>query len=248
MAKPRKTPLERLERIGERFSENNRAFEKLAHPERPEERDVWHWVELPAGGAALISDRGEVLLKTEEMPKPHIARAIAEAPGLRKEKFGILFDRRSLKTNGSELLAWEDGTNHALLFLDLDGMKAINDRIGHDVGDEILQIYFSSVAFEVRRHGDGEAYCWGGDEVIVLLPGHDQARAEAVRDEIVATVGKKCGAHPRIVAAGITVGLSVGVHVFDEESESLDDVIKKADAEMYKVKNARKAARSQPMT
>jgi diguanylate cyclase (GGDEF)-like protein len=244
MAKPKKTPLERLEHIGERLRETHRAFEKLAHPERPDVREGWHWVDLPAGGAALLSERGEILLKTDEMSKAHVARAIADAPSLRKEKFGILFDRRSLKTNGPELLSWEDGTIHALLFLDLDGMKDINDRIGHDVGDEILQIYFTSVAFEVRRRG--EAYCWGGDEVIVLLPGHDQSRAEAVRDEIVATAVRKCSAHPRIAAAGITVGLSVGVHVFDEESESLDDVIKKADAEMYKVKNARKAARSVP--
>jgi len=242
MAKAKKTPLEQMERSLHRL----RGLHDLFFEKRPDqkERARWHWVELPAGGAALLGERGEVLLKTEEMPKPHIARAIAEAPDLRKEEFGILWGRRFLETNGPDQLAWEDGTIHALLFLDLDGMKDINDRIGHDAGDEIMQTYFASVAFVV--HGDGEAYCWGGDEVVVLLPGHDQTRAEAVRDEIVAAVVRKCSAHPRVAAAGLKVGLSVGVHVFDEESESLGDVIKKADAEMYKVKNARKAARSVP--
>ena len=243
MAKPKKTPLDQLGRVTDRLRQLNRSMEKLldrAEGKRP--GPEWRWTELPGGGAALLSEEGEVLVKAEWMPKPHIAEAIAAAPDLRKEKFGILFDRRFLKTNGPEQLAWADGRIHALLFLDLDGMKAINDRLGHDVGDAILQVYFASTAFVVN--GIGEAYSFGGDEVVVLLPDHDQVRAEAVRDEIEATVVKKCGLDPRIAAAGIAVGVSGGIHVFDEEAESLDEVIKKADAAMYEIKNARKAARS----
>jgi diguanylate cyclase (GGDEF)-like protein len=245
IAKPKKTPLERLERLNDRLRELNRSMEKLVHPTQEQDPGpTWRWIEIPGGGAALLGEHGEVLLKAEWMPKPNVALAIAAAPDLRKEKFGILFDRRFLKTDIPEQLAWAEGTIHALLFLDFDGMKAINDRLGHDVGDELLQSYFTSVAFLVKDIG--EAYSFGGDEVVVLLPDHDQPRAEVVRDEIEATVVKKCGLDPRIAAAGIAVGVSGGIHVFDEETETLDEVIKKADTAMYEIKNARKAARSAP--
>ncbi len=243
MAKPKKGLLDHLNRSVDELRRLNRSMAKLAHPDQEQAQGPrWRWTETAGGGAALLDEEGRVLLKAESMPKEEIARTIAAAPDLLREKFGILFDRRFVKTNGPEQLEWVSGTTHALLFLDLDGMKAINDRLGHDVGDEILQIYFKSVASVVKW--PGEAYCWGGDEVVVLLPDHDRTWAEAVRDRIVAVVSKNCGLHALISAAGITVGLSGGVHVFDEETESLDEVVKRADAAMYEIKRARKARRS----
>lgn len=246
MAKNTRTGLDRLRDVLDDLREITKSMDRLAHPEEVQQQGPkWRWTETPNGGAALLGEDGELLVKAEWMPKPHVARAIAAAPDLRKEKFGILFDRRFLTTNGPDLLARVDQEIHALLFLDLDGMKMINDRLGHDIGDEVLQIYFASVAFVVNRIG--EAYCWGGDEVVVLLPGHDQARAEALRDEIVATVVKKCSLHSRVAEEGIAVGLSGGIHVFDE-TEPLESVVKRADAAMYGVKKAKKAALSAPTT
>jgi diguanylate cyclase (GGDEF)-like protein len=238
MTKEIKTGLTALQQTADRLHDLLKSLRTLIRPEQ-QTGPKWRWIKTPDGGAALIGEEGELLLRADRMPKPYIARMIAAAPDLRMEKFGILFDRRFLETNGPEQLARAEGKSHALLFLDLDGMKTINDSLGHDVGDEILQTYFATVAFVVDRIG--EAYCWGGDEVVVLLPGYDQARAEALRDEIESMVVKKCRLHPQIAAAAIAVGISGGIHVFCDD-EPLMQVVKRADAAMYAIKKARKVA------
>jgi diguanylate cyclase (GGDEF)-like protein len=118
------------------------------------------------------------------------------------------------------------GTAGALLILDLDGFKAINDTQGHDAGDKLLV----RVADELRaclRETDVLARL-GGDEFAVILP-------RETLDEA-AVVAAKVTDRLRMTGEGVTA--SVGVAPFFAEHESGDDVIRAADLAMYSAKAA----------
>jgi diguanylate cyclase len=118
------------------------------------------------------------------------------------------------------------GTAGALLILDLDGFKAINDTQGHDAGDKLLV----RVADELRaclRETDVLARL-GGDEFAVILP-------RETLDEA-AVVAAKVTDRLRMTGEGVTAG--VGVAPFSAEHESGDGVMRAADLAMYSAKAA----------
>jgi diguanylate cyclase (GGDEF)-like protein len=118
------------------------------------------------------------------------------------------------------------GTAGALLILDLDGFKAINDTQGHDAGDKLLV----RVADELRaclRETDVLARL-GGDEFAVILP-------RETLDEA-AVVAAKVTDRLRMTGEGVTA--SVGVAPFSAEHESGDGVMRAADLAMYSAKAA----------
>ena len=118
------------------------------------------------------------------------------------------------------------GTAGALLVLDLDGFKAVNDTLGHDAGDKLLV----RVADELRaclRETDVLARL-GGDEFAVILP-------RETLDEAAVVAGKITD---RLRATGEAVTASVGVAPFSAEHESGDDVMRAADLAMYSAKAA----------
>lgn len=119
----------------------------------------------------------------------------------------------------------------ALVFFDVDGFKAINDRLGHANGDRVLK--------EIARRLSGclratDTACrYGGDEFIVMLP-------ELEGEQGAAAVVRKIRAHlaaPYLVdGALITVTLSIGTAVYPEDARDCHQLIKLADAAMYSVK------------
>ncbi len=127
----------------------------------------------------------------------------------------------------------------ALLFIDLDGFKAVNDDRGHAAGDELLQAVARTLRGRLRR-GDLLARR-GGDEFLVALTGlaPESAAIEArrVADDLSAAVGV-----PREAAGReVTVGASVGVAVYPADGEEFGALLHSADLDM----NARKTARHQ---
>jgi diguanylate cyclase (GGDEF)-like protein/PAS domain S-box-containing protein len=123
----------------------------------------------------------------------------------------------------------------ALLFVDLNGFKAVNDRLGHAAGDELLQSVARTLRGRLRR-GDLLARL-GGDEFLVALTGLDPAtagvEARRVADELAAAVRAPIDLRDREVA----VGASVGVAVYPGEGEGFEELLHAADLSMY----ARKA-------
>ncbi|SDF84462.1 PAS domain S-box-containing protein/diguanylate cyclase (GGDEF) domain-containing protein [Blastococcus aurantiacus] len=119
----------------------------------------------------------------------------------------------------------------ALLFVDLDGFKAVNDELGHAAGDELLQAVARTLRTRLRR-GDLLARL-GGDEFLVALTGlaPESAAAEArrVADELSATVAAPMPAAGREV----TVGASVGVAVYPADGEEFGALLHSADMDMY---------------
>ena len=116
-----------------------------------------------------------------------------------------------------------------IAYLDLDGFKQINDKQGHDAGDEVLTLVAGAVAESVREI-DVVARM-GGDEFVVLLPQADADGARIVMDRMLSELGK-------VTAAGWDVAWSIGVATFATPPEDVEDLVRAADRLMYSVKHA----------
>ncbi len=122
----------------------------------------------------------------------------------------------------------------ALLFVDLDGFTAVNDRFGHAVGDELLQSVATTLRGRLRRR-DLLARL-GGDEFLVALVGLDPAtaavEARRVADDLVAALG----APVSLGSTQVTVGASVGLGVYPVDGEEFGSLLHAADIGMYAAK------------
>jgi diguanylate cyclase (GGDEF)-like protein/PAS domain S-box-containing protein len=146
----------------------------------------------------------------------------------------LLMDRLHLAVATST----RTGQHAALMLLDLDNFKLLNDTAGHDVGDILLQQVATRLQHCVREC-DSVARL-GGDEFVVLLEAlHVQAGEAAAQAEHVA--GKILRAFKeafRLREHTHDSTTSIGIVVFNGDSENLDDLLKKADVAMYQAKSA----------
>jgi diguanylate cyclase len=121
----------------------------------------------------------------------------------------------------------------ALLFLDLDRFKDINDRLGHAAGDKLLQRVAERLLSSVR--GGDTACRYGGDEFVVLLPEvESERRAMEVAEKIRGRLAKPYD----IDGHSIALTATVGVAVYPKNGIGHVDLIEHADAAMYRAKNA----------
>lgn len=125
----------------------------------------------------------------------------------------------------------------AVLFVDIDRFKSINDTLGHDAGDQVL-VQFAQRLRSCVREVDTVAR-QGGDEFIVLLTElHLSADAQQVADKIMKAI-----AEPFLVNGELLeVGASIGVAVYPDDDEDIETLIEKADLAMYAAKQRGKGA------
>lgn len=119
----------------------------------------------------------------------------------------------------------------ALLFIDLDGFKAVNDQLGHAVGDQLLRVVAARLAAGMRR---GDHVCGqGGDEFLCLLP-HlaDPTRAGQIAAALQRSIAQPC----RIGPHEVHVSASIGIAMFPRHGDSAPSLISSADAAMYAAK------------
>jgi len=144
-------------------------------------------------------------------------------------------NRRGFETHAAALLA-PRARRAALLLLDLDRFKAINDGHGHPAGDAVLQQAAAVLARHLRV-GDVPGRL-GGEEFAVLLPGAEASDALRLAERLRSAVAAEV-AHPAGADARVTVSIGVAEVAADGTSRSaLDAALASADAALYRAKQA----------
>ena len=127
-----------------------------------------------------------------------------------------------------------DGQQIAVLFVDLDDFKTVNDGLGHLAGDQLLLTVAERLTSTLRA--DDTAARFGGDEFAVLLEETDTERAAVLADRIVVELSKPFDVADREVF----IGASIGVAIVTDEASDPDTLLRNADMAMYQAKNAGK--------
>jgi diguanylate cyclase (GGDEF)-like protein/PAS domain S-box-containing protein len=121
----------------------------------------------------------------------------------------------------------------AVLFVDLDHFKQVNDRLGHDVGDALLKVLASRLRACVR--GDDFVARIGGDEFCVLLQDiADPREAAAVAQKLIVELGQSC----RIDQHDVESGASIGIACVPHDGQEVATLLRLADTAMYRAKAA----------
>lgn len=118
----------------------------------------------------------------------------------------------------------------ALMFVDIDRLKGINDALGHTLGDDVIRAVGQRLSEEVRE-GDTVARL-GGDEFIMLCPDCDRAAAEALGRRALASIQ----APITVDGHDVRVTVSIGASIYERGDTSGEDLLRQADLAMYEVK------------
>jgi diguanylate cyclase (GGDEF)-like protein len=119
----------------------------------------------------------------------------------------------------------------AVLILDLDHFKRINDTYGHSAGDEVLRRVAGRVRRTLRR--DDYAGRWGGEEFLIVLPGTGVEGALTVAGKVSEAIRSR-----PMTDAEVTVTTSIGAAVFPEHGDTAGELVKHADQALYAAKAA----------
>lgn len=140
---------------------------------------------------------------------------------------GLLIDRMSHAIEAARREHWK----LAVLFIDLDMFKAINDAHGHDIGDQLLALAAARMRNCVRSSDTVARH--GGDEFVALLPQVvDQDAACAVAEKLRAGLCEPFD----LAGLSLNVSCSIGIAIFPDSAEDAGQLLKCADTEMYRAK------------
>lgn len=127
--------------------------------------------------------------------------------------------------------AERDNKRLALLFVDLDRFKPINDNFGHDVGDLVLQEISSRISASIRPSDVAARY--GGDEFIISL---SESPGENLLIEISERIIRSLSLPIYVEQLELTVGASIGIAVYPDHGRTMDDLVSASDIAMYRAK------------
>ncbi|MFD1746103.1 diguanylate cyclase domain-containing protein [Rhizobium helianthi] len=140
---------------------------------------------------------------------------------------GVL-NRRGLHERAQHMMAKQQLL--ALFYLDLDGFKQVNDRLGHGAGDDLLR----QVAKRLEATEPGAAICrLGGDEFLILAPSHHAQEAVRTASRMIRAMSMPYNTDVGPANVGASIGIS-----FVNMEEGLDRAMKEADAALYRAKDA----------
>ncbi len=171
------------------------------------------------------------------------ADAEAAAQALEQAAQSTVLDALTRLPNRSALLdrfaqaaaeAKRHRTRVAVLFLDLDDFKQINDTRGHAFGDRVLRHVADRLVSVVR---EVDTVCrYGGDEFVVLLAALSQpGDAQTVAEKLIAVIGTPA----ELEGHAVSLTASVGVAIYPDDGEDVDTLVARADAAMYQTKRLR---------
>jgi len=169
------------------------------------------------------------MARTLEQERAALRRANAELDRLATvDTLTEAFNRRKFAeiAQRERAAARRNGTAMALVILDIDHFKRINDTHGHHAGDEVLKGVAATLRGEVREND--YLVRWGGEEFIVLAPGTGPEGGRALAEKLREAVARE-------PIAGVPVTISLGVASTDG-SEEMEAVVQKADSALYEAK------------
>jgi diguanylate cyclase (GGDEF)-like protein len=123
----------------------------------------------------------------------------------------------------------------AVMFLDLNEFKNINDTHGHQTGDAVLKLIALRLAHATRHEDTVSRH--GGDEFLCLVtPLHEQSHIARIATKILAAIKMPCEVSGRDGLVNLRVSGSIGISVFPKDGASADELIRRADDAMYVAK------------
>ncbi|MBF4556215.1 bifunctional diguanylate cyclase/phosphodiesterase [Pseudomonas sp. p50] len=124
-----------------------------------------------------------------------------------------------------------EGGMLAVMFLDIDHFKRINDSLGHDAGDELLKVLASHIKSSVRGYDDVVAR-FGGDEFCILISLHDHEEARHMAQRIMLKMKEPI----ELSGRRMVMTTSIGISVFPEDGRTCEELLKNADLALYQSK------------
>lgn len=202
----------------------------------------------PQGAINQVIATGSQVASTVDRLRLDLAASVSQAHQLRARLNELqtqvltdaltgLLNRRGLEEHWQRLdaaaAAGGDRARCAVIVIDVDHFKQVNDRFGHAFGDQVLR----AVAQVLRRvvGAGGVAARMGGEEFLLLLPDHDRARAADLAEAVRGLMARHDVRDKTSGAAAAKVTISCGVAACQPD-ESMDALVARADAAMYRAK------------
>lgn len=157
---------------------------------------------------------------------------------MRQSRVDALTGLQNLRALQEQLPIWlgpaaRTGRKMAVLMMDIDGFKSVNDQLGHGVGNELLKEVANLLRFAVRV-GDAP-FRFGGDEFVLLLSDADAQGAMVVGSriqDIYSTMGQT------LRGTAVEISLSIGIAVFPADGTTAEGLLERADEALYQAKRS----------
>lgn len=146
-----------------------------------------------------------------------------------------LLNRRAFEETTNQKLQENPHRNYAIMVMDLDGFKKVNDSLGHLAGDQVLKKVSARLKVCAQRWEEEIILCrMGGDEFAILLPYEEKEILDKVAGKITETISMPYG----IDKAEVQLGVSIGIALYSKHASSYNKLLYYADMAMYQAKKS----------
>jgi diguanylate cyclase (GGDEF)-like protein len=190
---------------------------------------------------SVVNRALEIEVRARDMVDHQLAAAIEQEEGARYAAFHDVLTglpNRALFNDRLEhgfAQAKRHGWTLAVMFVDLDDFKIINDSYGHDAGDGVLQTIARRL--EKNTRGEDTVSRHGGDEFLFLLTEiRDEKTIAMIAEKIIQAIQAPCNVSVRDLNISPSIKASIGISIFPKDGTTADTLVKSADKAMYRAK------------